>query len=227
MPIPYLHHELFELNSGIRAGRYEIEGIGPIVIVDQMYKYPSDIQLMLDQAWVPSHHINKHSRNFKDYYDCRYTIHPTITEHSSEFEAQKLIRDLARTHLGYDCLDKEYEYIFNCFKWINSPEQSYQMMPHQDSTNHIASVTYFNDNENHGTAFYTDVEPTHEEVENVSLDINEYATLVDVIPAKKNRTIIYPSWYWHGAYMNDHSEWVDNWRYSQVYFNKLKPDFKL
>ena len=64
MPIPYLHHELFELNSGIRVKTSELEGIGPIVIVDQMYKYASDIQLMLDQAWVPSHHINKHSLTF-------------------------------------------------------------------------------------------------------------------------------------------------------------------
>lgn len=227
MPIPYLHHELFDLNTGIKTAKYEIEGIGPIVIIDQMYKYADDIKLMLDQAWVPSYHFNKHSRNYKDYYDCRYVIHPTTTEHSREFEAQMLIRDLARTHLGYDCLEKHYEYIFNCFKWINPPEQSHQMMPHQDSQNHIASVTYFNDNENHGTAFYTDVKLTHEEVEDVRLDVKKYANLVDVIPAKKNRTIIYPSWYWHGAYMNDHSEWVDDWRYSQVYFNKLKPEFKL
>ena len=41
------------------------------------------------------------------------------------------------------------------------------------------------------------------------------------LDGKKNRCIIYPSWYIHGAYMQDHTQWVDNWRYTQVYFMKL------
>jgi hypothetical protein len=231
MPIPYLHHELFELNDGLLTKKYEIEGVGPIVVIDQTYKYPSDIALMLDQAWVPSFHYGTDSANYKDYFDCRHNIQVTKTDHPKENEIQMLIRDMAKNYLGYDCIDEEHDYQFNCFSWINPPESNdIQMMPHRDSTTSlfIASVTYLNDNENHGTAFYKSYDKTIDEALDVRANIAEDAELAEVIAGKKNRTIIYPSWYIHGAYMEDHSEWTENnWRYSQVYFNRVKPDIKL
>jgi hypothetical protein len=228
MPIPYLHHELFDINDKLKFKKHHIEGVGPIMVIDNTFKYVDDIELMLDQAWVPSFHYGKSSSNYKDYYDCRHNIQITKTNDESENALQILIRDLARNHLGHDCMDDELDYQFNLFKWINAPKSNnIQPMPHQDSLNHIASVTYFNDNENHGTAFYTHCDADHDEVVDIRCDIENDAELVEVIAGKKNRTIIYPSWYWHGAYMEDHSEWVDNWRYSQVYFNKLKPEFRL
>lgn len=231
MPIPYLHHELFELNDGLLTKKYEIEGVGPIIVIDQMYKYPSDIALMLDQSWVPSFHYGSRSANYTDYFDCRHNIQVTKTGNSKENEVQILIRDMAKNYLGYDCMDEELDYQFNLFTWINPPSSNnIQAMPHQDSSgkSHIASVTYFNDNENHGTAFYKWCDATHDEVVDIRCDISTNAELAEVITGKKNRTIIYPSWYWHGAYIEDHSEWTeDNWRYSQVYFNRIKPEFTL
>ena len=50
----------------------------------------------------------------------------------------------------------------------------------------------------------------NDEILDIRCDISKNAELVEVITGKKNRTIIYPSWYWHGAYMEDHSEWVEN-----------------
>lgn len=230
MPIPYLHHELFELNDGLLCKKHVIEGIGPIVVIDKMYKYPSDIELMLDQAWVPSFHYGRHSANYRDYYDCRHNIQICKTNHAKENEVQLLIRDMAKNYLGYECIDEELDYQFNLFSWIYPPQSNdIQSMPHQDSAgkSHIASVTYFNDNENHGTAFYSYCDAEQDEVVDIRCDISKNAELVEVITGKKNRTIIYPSWYWHGAYMEDHSEWVEKWRYSQVYFNRVKPEFKL
>ena len=158
MSIPYLHHELFELNTGLLCKKHVIEGIGPIVVIDKMYKYPNDIELMLDQAWVPSFHYGRDSSNYKDYYDCRHNIQINETNHDKENEIQLLIRDMAKNYLGYECIDEELDYMFNCFKWVYPPiDNNIQSLPHIDSKgkSHIASVTYFNDNENHGTAFYS------------------------------------------------------------------------
>ena len=108
MPIPYLHHELFELNDGLLCKKHVIEGIGPIVVIDKMYKYPSDIELMLDQAWVPSFHYGRHSANYKDYYDCRHNIQICKTNHAKENEVQLLIRDMAKNYLGYEFIDEDW-----------------------------------------------------------------------------------------------------------------------
>ena len=222
MIIPYLHHELFALSNQISTGVEYIEGIGPVVIIDNFYAYPDDIQSMLHSAWVPSYHLNAKSRNFKDYYDCRHNIQVTPTEHPTEHESQMLIRDVAKHKLGFECVDKEYDYAFNYFKWISEdvPGQNIQSYPHQDSLNHIASVIYMNDSEKHGTAFYYNVNTDQDEVIDIRVDVDQNAELATVIPARKNRCIVYPSWYVHGAYIQDHSEWVDNWRISQVYFMK-------
>tara|TARA_B110000285_G_C15142333_1_gene631815 strand:- start:2417 stop:3109 length:693 start_codon:yes stop_codon:yes gene_type:complete len=222
MPVPYLHHELFALNNSISTSVETIEDIGPVVIIDDFYAYPDDIQDMLEKAWVPSYHLNAKSHNFKDYYDCRHNIQVTPTEHPTEHESQMLIRDVARDKLGVECLDSEYDYAFNYFKWMSEdvPNPNIQSYPHQDSLNHIASVIYMNDNYNHGTAFYHSVDTEQDEVFDLRVDIEKNAKLAQVIPAKKNRCIVYPSWYIHGAYIQDHSEWVNDWRISQVYFMK-------
>ena len=223
MIIPYLHHELFALSPRIKTTTHTIEGIGPVVVIDGFYAYPNDIQSMLESAWVPNYHMNKKSANFKEYYDCRHNIQVTPTEHPTEHESQLLIRSLAKQHLGLDAIDREYDYQFNFFKWFDdkAPGENIQSYPHQDSMNHVASVIYLNDNEEHGTAFYHSVDTDQDEVIDIRVDVEKNAELATVITGKKNRCIIYPSWYIHGADMQDHTQWVDNWRYTQVYFMKL------
>ena len=75
---------------------------------------------MLDQAWVPSFHYGRDSSNYKDYYDCRHNIQINETHHDKENEIQLLIRDMAKNYLGYECIDEELDYMFNCFTWIST-----------------------------------------------------------------------------------------------------------
>ena len=227
MPIPYLHQELFELSPSIKVKVKEIDNVGPIMIIDNFYAYPNDIALMLEQSWVPAFHMNGISRNFKDYYDCRYHKVAQSNTHPRYNESQSLLFDLIKNKLKFEVSDKEYDYTFNLFKWINTPASNdIQFYPHKDSDNHIASVIYLNENEelNHGTAFYEQVdELPNEEAVDIRVNIYEHTVPADVIEAKFNRCIVYPSWYWHGAYIDDHEQFVDNWRYNQVYFMKLRP----
>ena len=44
MSIPYLHHELFELNDGLLCKKHVIEGIDPIVVIDKI----TNIQMILN-----------------------------------------------------------------------------------------------------------------------------------------------------------------------------------
>ena len=57
--------------------------------------------------------------------------------------------------------------------------------------NHVASVIYLNDNEEHGTAFYHSVDTDQDEVIDIRVDVEKNAELATVITGKKNRCIIY------------------------------------
>nr|BCU99777.1 MAG: hypothetical protein CM15mV30_0710 [uncultured marine virus] len=92
----------------------------------------------------------------------------------------------------------------------------------------IASVIYLNKDKdcNGGTAFYEEDNLNefvgHMEDDNIQVDISQHYTLIDVVKASFNKCVIYPGWWVHGAYIDDHSFYSGNrWRKNQVYFFEL------
>lgn len=232
-PTPYFHYELFELNDSINVTTKTIEGLGDIVIIDDFYKHPDDIHLFLRDQWVQAWKSGPNSVNFKEYYDCRLSFQHNVNNHPRECESQRLIWDLTARKLGYIPQKIFQPYNFNYFRWINPPQsKDIQSYPHQDDDNMIASVIYLNRDEdtNGGTAFYAETEVNPEvgvmEQDDLRVDISKNYTLLDVVPAKFNRCVIYPGWFMHGAYIEDHTFYmqddsIDRWRINQVYFFKL------
>ena len=84
MPVPYLKHMLFDLNPNLTIDTGEIEGVGKIVIIENFFKYPDEIKRMLDQSWVTSWKNSPTSKNFVDYYDCRFDLAKDITSGKRE-----------------------------------------------------------------------------------------------------------------------------------------------
>lgn len=224
MPTPYLPQDLFKLNPELSITVEEIDGLGPVVIVDDFYQYATDIEHILSRAWVPSFKYMKGTRNFIDYYDCRLNIVTTPNDDEYYMQSQRFIFNAISKYFDVTPEDKELDYHFNFFKWINVPESSdIQLYPHRDSFRNMASVIYLNNTSHkHGTAFYTKSDISHDDID-MRVNIKESAELVKVIDAKFNRCIIYPGWYTHGAYIYNHKDFTGKcWRYNQVYFIKVK-----
>ena len=223
MPVPYLKHELFDLNPNLTVDAGEIEGVGKIVIIENFFKYPDEIKRMLDQSWVTSWKNSPTSKNFVDYYDCRFDLSGDITSFRSD-GYQSLIRELADTELGIRCSNYEVATSFNIFQWLNPPaSQHIQSRPHTDGRGLLASIVYLDKYSNGGTAFYTKYkELDYTEEDDIRYDIHKHADLTEVVEANFNRCVIYPGEYPHGAYINDHKIYTgENWRMNMVMFMEM------
>lgn len=222
MPTPYIHDELFEPNDITDVDIYETCG-GKIVIVDNFYKHPDDINWMLSQAWAQDFKRGENSRNFKDYYDCRLTIE---NNRSFEDKAQQQIWTIIEQCFDdFKLVKKEEPLRFNLFKWINTPEQSIQHYPHTDAWTKCAGIIYLDKHNQGGTAFYdvdgrTQIEDEigYIEEQDLQVDIETLGYPYDVVPAEFNRLVLYPGWYMHGGFMTSHRTYTDNWRMNQVFF---------
>ena len=230
MPTPYLHHELFEPNKVIEVQEHS-NSLGKYLVIDNFYQRPDDIEYMLETSWSQMWKYKPGSRNTIDYHDCRLTIPYNMTRHVREFESQKLIWNMVQQKLNYTIKQAVQNYDFNLFKWINIPEHNIQSYPHQDDAGKqtmIASVIYLNKDKdcNGGTAFYEEDNLNefvgHMEDDNIQVDISQHYTLIDVVKASFNKCVIYPGWWVHGAYIDDHSFYSGNRRRkNQVYFFEL------
>ena len=223
MPVPYLKHMLFDLNPNLTVDTGEIEGVGKIVIIENFFKYPEEIKRMLDQSWVTSWKNSPTSKNFVDYYDCRFDLSRDITSFRSD-GYQALIRELADTELGIRCNNYEVPTSFNVFQWLNPPASHHiQSRPHIDGRNLLASIVYLDKYSNGGTAFYTKYrELDYTEEDDIRYDIDKHADLTEVVEANFNRCVIYPGQYPHGAYINDHNIYTgENWRMNMVMFMEM------
>ena len=235
MPTPYLHHDLWQPNEDVEVLEHDVEvlehsvsDLGEILIFDNFYRNPEQIEELLSSSWVQSWKKGPNPQNFKEYYDCRLSFAPHINHHSQEGESQRLIGGLTASRLGYNLQKMAETYEFNLFQWINVPEQRFQSYPHQDCREGVmAPVIFWNKDEdcNSGTTFYAEdqkKEVGYLESEDLGVDVEEHFKLIEVVPAKFNRCIVYPGWFTHGAYIENHQFYSGKlWRMNQVYFMKI------
>ena len=210
MPKPFIAEHLFEVNDNKTITVNEDH-----VIIDDYYKNYEDIVDFFDNLYVESWKMTDDSRNFIDYYDCRYKI-------SNWFPREQQMQNrLADIHQQIHNLTGKTEiYVqkaleFNVFKHKrNTVSSNMQHHPHYDG-GMFNYLTYIDPYCSGGTAIYENQEVPNKESQTLLVDISNYK-LKHVIPSKPNRTIIFDGELLHGAYIEDNSVYYDNWRITQA-----------
>jgi len=215
--------DLFELNPD-----YEIVSFdGEVLIIDNWYKNFDAIQEFLQNTPVARFEtdsgVEKDDKNFVDYYDCRLVL--TNTALNSKYNATIAeIESLIHKHAPTDVsvrFHNQNALVFNYFKHINPPEDhKSQALPHVDSYG-MSVLIYLDKVCSGGTAFYGTVP---DETGGTGIrDLTEYRKKFKFVPtrvieAKPNRMVVIKGRDWHGAFIEDHSKYVDEWRINQVHF---------
>lgn len=210
MPIPFNIEDTFKLNNEAKADFYE-----NYVIIDNFYEDIERIQNIFKDMHVESWKGHKWSRNFKDYYDCR----PFLANHYPE--AEKLekrllpLSELIGRMLQKPTVEIEQCLQFNVFKHIKRDVPIHkQHHPHYD-TDKVNILVYIDEFSNGGTALYENQDMQNREDTNLIIDVREFKML-EVIPAKPNRCVIFNGNQLHGAYIEDNNLYADNWRITQA-----------
>lgn len=220
MIMPFIVEDVFEVSDKLTA-RYE----NGIIIVDNFYKNFEKIHTVLQNMPVPNWKISPISRNFKDYYDCRPMILNgnagfvnSMHQNNTTKKVFEIANDLMEESLTAKGNIQHFNLEFNYFKHINLPKSNdIQFHPHCDSP--MAAIIYLDKVCSGGTALYHDLNPSeipNLEHNNVMYDISKLKK--QIIPAKPNRLIIFPGSIMHGGYIEDHSEYLNDWRINQVMF---------
>jgi hypothetical protein len=211
---PFLHDELFGVNTSLSLELQMIGGI-PVVIVDNIFKDMVSIREVILNTPVGNWKYDARGRNYIDYYDSRITFPPM------QKELYKLTREII--HKTYQEDTELHDGLnVNWFKQIN-PKRSNYAFPHHDnvSTKQLFTCLIYLNNEDEvsgGTAFFRnkmtgnidatkpedikflkDYPQTHEN----GIDYwspTEYWDVTGFIPMRPNRLIVFPAQYYHASY---------------------------
>lgn len=210
MSWPYKVEELFELNDDhnvVRKDNY--------VMIDDWFKHPEDIHDLLlampKEIWKQA----PGTRNWIDYYDTR----PNINNSFPNLEKTKARHDLLASVIRNTYpgnfnrgLNFSRSFTFNVFKHIKTGRsKDFQHHPHKDHKG-INCLVYLDKFESGGTALYRDADwHVDREDTNLIIDVSKYS-MVEVIPAKFNRMVIFAGDLLHGAYIEDNSVYEKDWR---------------
>ena len=210
MPNPIILEDLFELNP-----KREITFLENYVCIDNYYKNFIDIQNLFDNMYVESWKKSKWSRNFIDYYDCR----PAFANWEPEDEKVQArltpLNDLLCNMLNVDTVEIEKSLSFNVFKHKKENVPSYmQHHPHYDSRM-VNVLVYIDSIASGGTNLYKNIEIENNEGSTLLVDVSNYEVL-ETIPAKPNRCVIFNGNQLHGAYIEDNNKYYNNWRITQA-----------
>ena len=214
--------ELFELNPDYEVVSFD----GEVMIVDNWYKnYDQIIEVMKKQTpitYTSDGAPEISEENGKEYFDGR-VIFPNSKFNKKYLKSVEEILKLINTtpddvHFETNAL------IFNYWKSGKIYENKFQSRPHTDGTNTFACVIYLDELCSGGTAFYKSKEKPSSgsgliDIQNITVE--QCIELKRVIPAKPNRMIIYEGNTPHGAFIEDHSKYIDEWRINHVHFIHL------
>ena len=212
MPIPFLVDELFKISNNIFP--YVEDNV---IIIDDVYENFNDIISILETIPAPNWKISEKSRNFKDYYDCRPIINNFGGPNTDWLF--NVISNLIKITYSADNIkwQNRNEKTFNAFKIINTPDinKDMQLRPHIDSK--FAAITTFDFINSGGTAIYNiNYKLSGSESENIFFDVTNIPK--KIIQSKPNRMIIFEALKYHGAYMEDYSKYLNDWRINEVLF---------
>ena len=229
--IPFKPTEVFAINDDMEIQTIELEHGDKILVIDNFYQFPHKVREFCVNSPAP---IWKHtepnipSRNSVEYWDCRHQWNffdepPFYTKLSEIIEQHfgvEINTDFART-----------SFVTNLFQWIiDQPSNSVGNIAHFDSINMMAANIYLNTEEeqNGGTAIYRFKDNGRNRVFGEDFDYllknkEKYAHLIEtgqsyydenwrdfweidrVLTMKFNRVVIYPGYFFHGAYHTDNA----------------------
>jgi hypothetical protein len=218
MIIPFIPHELFEVNPNYTITSFD----GEVLIIDNWYKNYTEIKNVLYNTPAPRWKWTPTSRNFIDYYDCRPVLLDELNMGSSNGSVQELCNNIFSHYKQQSMLFLNTElHTFNFFKAIKpNISNNLQHFPHRD-TNTFTCIVYLDEICSGGTAlYYSDTFKRNEEQESLLVDVSGLNTRI--VKAVPNRLIIFRGDTLHGAYIDDYEKYQDNWRMTEVYF--ISPD---
>jgi len=218
MPIPFVVEDTFRLNPNSKISYHE-----NYVCIDDFYANIEGIQDLFENMYVESWKMSKWSRNFIDYYDCRPCFanwEPIKEKIDSRLEP---INSLICNMLETSGIELERNISFNVFKHKkqNVPN-TMQHHPHYD-TNMVNILVYIDKFADGGTCLYKNKEVVNKEASTLLVDTSEYEVL-EIIPAKPNRCVIFNGNQLHGAYIENNNTYYDNWRITQATIVKYALD---
>ena len=213
MNIPYIPEQLLEINEDINPVFLD----RGIIIVDNWYKHFDLFQQVVKTLPAARWKWSDQGRNFKDYYDCRSKLSCNFlnVDNIKSFET---IKNLIKYYFRIDeqLVLKNNPFDFNIYKNIKKDiPNKLQHHPHID--HYFNCIVYFDDVSSGGTAIYKDIDKL-ENNEHINLLYDVSKLNYKLIKAVPNRLAIFPGTVYHGGYIDDHNQYVDNWRINQVLF---------
>ena len=218
MIVPFDLDNFFEVNDKID---FVVEN--EVVIIDNFYKNFEEYYKICTNLYVPSWKNIVGSRNFIDYYDCRPIIQHRYPKDNFYIKCELLAKIVYQVWEETSDLyfeNSEVFIMFNYYKNIKkNVKNNMQFHPHVDPDSYNI-IIYMDKVCSGGTAIY-DMEPIeNKEHENVLYDV----TGIDktIIQAKPNRCVIFKGDCVHGGYIEDHTQYENNWRINEVSFLQKK-----
>ena len=208
----------------LEIGDYEIVSkSNNILVIDNWYKNYDELYEIVTNMSVPRWKWHEKSRNFLDYYDCRPKININSPDKNKLQFYLSQIKQLINNNLKISDPVREMKlqtayFEFNFFKNIvRDVSNNFQFTPHTDGkdVNTYNCIVYLDKICSGGTAFYTNYDKTiNDEQINLLKDVSSYDKFT--IQAKPNRMVIFNGNIIHGGYIENHNDYVDNWRINQI-----------
>jgi hypothetical protein len=215
MIIPFKAEELFEINEKSKVSSFDND----ILIIDDFYTNYDDIIKVLNNIPVPVWKRSDKfpSRNFIDYYDCR----PTINIPFPQTKVFKLLETISnyisfyfKDHRKFKLMSDLFE--FNYYKNVKrNVSSNLQHHPHIDYDYNC--IIYLDEVSSGGTAFYDELNDLQN---NESVNLLHDVSLMNkkIVPSKPNRLVIFSGWRYHGGYIQNHNDYLNDWRINQILF---------
>jgi hypothetical protein len=218
---PFKIENVLELNDSYDVQFYENE---KILIVDNWYKNFDLLQEIVLQLPVTCWKTSQNGKNFVEYYDCKSSIgvhsevDKKITSHYTNTILNLIEQFFKEKNLQIENGLLEFNFFKNIKKNVDSKLQHF---PHKDSKYNC--IIYFDNVSSGGTAIYPEIEKLeNKEHMNIMFDVSEYQ--INLIQSRPNRLVIFEGNKFHGGYIENHNQYVDNWRINQVLFIDKKND---
>lgn len=217
---PQKYSDIFEINPLPTANIKNIFGFD-VVIIDGVYNDISKVETLARAIPANIWKDIPGGKNWIEYYDCRLEL-------LTRFGLEKFWEMMSKIVDSIYGFKTEFNNLFlvNYFKWIIKKEETViGNMPHQDIGMSDFTVVTFLNNDSEvrgGIGFYqmhnNNINLDGKEEQSYYFDdVFKHWTVPEVVSAKSNRAVIFPSEMWHGAFHSQY-DFRDNVRLTQSMF---------